>query len=150
MLKSTLTDTDKLLVEAISTMLQHDAKLGLRDELNRQDLNATERGFEYLHGNIDEMFALKAAESNFFESLCQAFNKVHCYKYLDDPTFTIAMEKELTAQGIPATERAKAANNIKQIIEELKAEKSDWAERDYGFNKDMAEIRRVSQPQQYK
>lgn len=143
--------TESLLVEAISTWLQHDAKLGLRSNLAQQEaLGSTERGYEYLHGQIDEMFAHRAAELLYCESACQAFNKVHCYKYVDDPTFLKAMDKELTAQGIPAEERRKAIGLVPQIIEELKAEKQAWHEADFGFNPNMDDIRRASQPQQYK
>ena len=51
-----LNDSEKLLVEAINTMLQHDAKLGLsvhdNDESNH--VSEIERGFQHLHGHITE------------------------------------------------------------------------------------------------
>jgi len=141
---------ENVIVEAIATWLQHDAKLGLRDHLAQQEkLGATERGFEYLHGQIDELFALKAAELTYCESACQAFNKVHCYKYVDDPTFLRAMDKELTAQGIPAEERRKALILVPTIIEQLMTEQQAWHEADFGLNPNMDEIRDISQPQQY-
>jgi len=134
-----LNDSEKLLVEAINTMLQHDAKLGLsvhdNDESNH--VSEIERGFQHLHGHITEMFALKAAESPFHDSLCQAFGKVHNYKYIDDPTFRIAMEKELLAQGIPLKERNKALDIVPAIVDDLKSDEEAWSEQNFGFNTEL-------------
>ncbi len=143
-----LNDTEKLLVEAINTMLQHDAKLGLSVHDNNgpsghqsgdgsDRTGEIERGFQHLHGHITEMFALKAAESPFHDSLCQAFGKVHNYKYIDDPTFKIAMEKELLAQGIPLEERKKALDIVPAIADELKSDEEIWSEQNFGFNPEL-------------
>jgi hypothetical protein len=103
----------------------------------------------YLHGQIDEMFALKATELTHHTGICASFNKVHSYKYLDDETFAEAMDKEMTAQGIPAAERRKALDFIPKIIKELSEEQAAWAERDFGFNHDLDAITQLIQPQQY-
>lgn len=146
----TLDQHERLLVEALDTLLQHDVQLGLKPHAKQLEaLGKAERGYEYLHGQIDEMFALKAAQLTFADSACQAFNKVHTYKYLDDESFPIAMEKELIAQGIPAEERKKAVGFIPAIIEELAGERDAWAEKDAGFNPKMSEIVKLSKPQQY-
>lgn len=144
-----LTKTEKMLCEAVDTMLQHDAKLGLKmhDSTDKR-LGETERGLEYLHGQIDDMFYLKAAELVHAEGVCQAFNKVHSYKYLDDPSFKTAMEKEMVAQAIPAEDRSKAVEFIPSIISELKSEQAEWAEKDFGFNPALDEIKEASKPEQ--
>lgn len=141
-----LNDAEKLLIEGIKSMLSHDAKLGLA----AHDLTAHshERGFEYLHGQIDEMFALKAAELTNADSVSSSFHKVHSYKYLDDPTFRTAMEKEMVSRAVPAEERTKALEFIPSIISELKKEQADWAEKDYGFADHMRAMTEVSQPEQ--
>ena len=56
-----LNKAERMVLEAVDTMLQHDAKLGLKmhDSTDKR-LGEAERGLEYLHGQIDEMFALKA------------------------------------------------------------------------------------------
>lgn len=144
-----LTAAERTLAEAIDTMLQHDAKLGLKiHDADDKRLGEAERGYEYLHGQIDEMFALKAAELVHAESVCQAFRKVHNYKYLDDPSFKTAMEKEMVAQAVPAEERTQALEFVPSIISELKADQAEWAEKDFGFNPKLDEIKEASQPEQ--
>lgn len=140
-----LNKKEQLLLEAIDSMLQQDAMLGL--SIHKTDDIVSWRGYEYLHNQIDEMFALKAADLTHSDGVCQAFRKVHSYKYLDDPSFKTAMEKEMVAQGIPSEERAKAANWIPAIIKELKDEQSEWAEKD-SFHPDLDEIKEMSQPEQ--
>lgn len=141
-----LTQNEQLVLEAINSLLQQDAKLGLAIHTNEFD--SAERGYEYLHGQIDEMFAIKAADLVHAESVCQAFHKVHNYKYLDDPTFKTAMEKEMVAVAVPAEERKKALGFIPSIISELKEERRAWSEKDAGFNPRLDEIKSVSKPAQ--
>ncbi len=146
-----LNKNEKLLVEAITSMLQQDAKLGLA--LHDQDpagqaAGKAERGFEYLHNQIDEMFMLKAAELTHAESVCQAFHKVHNYKYLDDHSFPEVMNREMLSTAVPAAERSQALGFIPKIIDELRGEQRAWAERDSGLSPHLDEIRRVSQPKQ--
>lgn len=144
-----LTNSEKILCEAIESMLQHDAKLGLKiHDTDHKRLGETERGYEYLHGQIDDMFGLKASELTHSESVCQAFRKVHNYKYLDDPAFKTAMEKEMVAQAVPAEERSKALGFVPVIISELKSDQAEWAEKDFGFNPKLDEIKEASQPEQ--
>jgi len=143
------TEDERTLLESIKTMLQHDAQLGLKmHSSDHEQSGRAERGYEYLHNQIDEMFALKAAELNHANGVCQSFTKVHSYKYLDDPTFLTAMEKEMVAQAVPAEERAKAAKFVPSIIKELKDDQAEWAEKDFGFNPKMDEIIDASQPEQ--
>ena len=111
-----LNKTDKLLLESIKGMLQQDSKLGL--DLHDDDkFHKNERGVEYLHEQIDDMFAVRAAELIHAESVCQAFRKVHNYKYLDDHTFLPAMDKEMISTAVPAEERRKALEFVPNIID---------------------------------
>jgi hypothetical protein len=145
----TLNKHEKLLVEAINSMLQQDAKLGLGiHDTEHSEAGTAERGYEYLHGQIDEMFALRAAELVHAEGVCQAFRKVHNYKYVDDPSFGTAMEKEMVAQAIPKEDRTKALDFVPKIIEELETERSEWCEKDFGFHPDLDEIKEASKPEQ--
>lgn len=137
-----LTKAEKLLAEAIDSMLKQDAKLGLA--IHDQDFDSAERGYEYLHNQIDEMFELKASDLTFSNSVNQAFRKVHSYKYIDDPSFKTAMEKELVAQAVPATERKKATDYLESIVEELKNERQIWNEKDSGFHPDLADIMEIN------
>jgi hypothetical protein len=147
--RSPLNKNEKALLEAIKSMLHDDSELGLsfhdKDEIEQQ---SEERAYEYLHNEIDDMFALKAADLIHSDAANQAFHKVHSYKYLDDPKFNVAVEKELVAQGVPAEERVKIVGFVDSIIKELQKEKKDWAEKDFGFNPHLDEIKQVSQPEQ--
>jgi len=142
-----LNKRERLLLEGIKSMLAQDAKLGL--SFHDQDKAAQgERGFEYLHEQIDDMFAVKAAELVHADSVCQAFHKVHSYKYLDDHSFRTAMEKEMVSTAVPAEERERALGFIGSIIDELRTEQREWAERDAGFHPSLDEVREASRPQQ--
>lgn len=132
---------EKQICEAIDTYLQHDAELGLQDREWEEESHT----FQFLHEQINEMFALKAAGMTHHDGICSAFRKVHNYKYVTDPTFSEAMRKELTAQAVPAEERDKALEFVPKIIEELKKEDS-FDEKDAGFNPNLDEIIGVSKP----
>lgn len=142
-----LNKNEKLLVEAINTMFTQEAKLGLslHDDDTQQK---AERNFQYLHEQIDDMFAVRAAELLHAESVCRAFRKVHGYKYLDDWTFPIVMDKEMVNNAVPVVERKKAIEFLPKIIDELRAEQSVWAEKDFGFNPALDEVRKTSKPKQ--
>ena len=143
-----LNEQEQLLVEAVKSYLQQDVQLGLaaheKDPFVKDSQD--ERGLEHLHNNINDLFAVKSAELDHTDAIRQAFNKVHSYKYLDDPSFATAMEKELVAQAVPAVERQKALDFIPKIIDEVSSD-DEWAEKDSGFNPNLEEIEEVSQPE---
>jgi hypothetical protein len=145
----TLNNEEQLVLEAIKSYLSQDAELGLsmHDKDKYSDMLTNERGFEHLHNNINDLFAVKSADLVHADAVRQAFAKVHSYKYLDDPSFTTAMEKEMVAQAVPANERATALSFIPKIIDQIKEENREWAEKDIGFNKNMEEIQSMSQPE---
>ena len=143
-----LDENEMLLVEAVKSYLQQDAELGLaaheKDPFIQQSQD--ERGLEHLHNNINDLFAVKSAELDHADAVRQAFNKVHSYKYLDDPSFPTAMEKEMVAQAVPAVERQKALDFIPKIVDEVSSD-NEWAEKDSGFNPNLEEIEAVSRPE---
>jgi hypothetical protein len=139
-----LNQDEKTLLEALEQMLKSDDKLGLAHHESPGEKDS-ERGFEYLHNNIDDSFAVKAAELVHADSVTKAFHSVHSYKYIDDITFGDAFSKELTAMAVPAVEREKAVKFVDDILEELR-EGHEFAEKDAGFNPDLEEIRAISQP----
>jgi hypothetical protein len=144
MQEGTMKKKEQMLCEALDTFLSHKAELGLQE----QDWEEESHTFQFLHEQINEMFALKAAGMNHNTGICSAFRKVHNYKYITDPTFNEAMRKELTGQAIPGDERDKALGFINKIIEEIKKEEGTWDERDAGFNPNLDEIIKVSNPGQ--
>lgn len=136
-----LNQDEQILAEAFETMLNSGDGLGLsrhKSELER--LGETESGPAYLHGEVDLMFHQKASELLHYDGACAAFAKVHSYKYIDDPTFEAAMNKELTAQGIPTEEREKALEVVVSIVEELRNDKGVANEQDAGWHPDLDEI----------
>lgn len=143
-----LSNNEKMIAEAIDSMLQQDAKLGLSIHDSTEDWNSEERGYEYLHNQVDDLFRLKAAELVHAESVSQAFGKVHNYKYIDDPSFPTAMEKEMVATAVPSEEREKALGFIPNIIKELREEQKQWSEKDFGYNPNLEDIREASRPEQ--
>lgn len=138
-----LNRNDKLLIEAIGNMLDQTDRLGLPDDL---DDFKEERGYEYLHNQVDDMFRLKAADLVHCESACAAFSKIHSYRYIDDANFVPAVESELRSMAMPKKEQEDVVKFIETIREELKKESGVWAERDAGFNPNLDEIIEVSKP----
>lgn len=140
-----LNQEEKALLEALNHLLKDGDELGLSHH-KVDELDVSERGFEYLHNNIDDSFAVKAAELLHADSVTKAFHSVHSYKYIDDPSFCDAFRKEMTGMAVPAQEREKACKFIDDIIEDLGG-MNEFAEKDAGFNPNMQEIKDVSQPE---
>lgn len=129
---------EKLLLEAVRGYLSaQDAALGLAAH---KDTEETSHFQWFQWEGIDDQFALKASDSPFFENLTSAFYAVHSYKYLDDPTFPIALDAELKSTGIPKNQRELAIKYVSEIIEDLQGKGEGWGERDAGWNPDMDEI----------
>lgn len=128
-----LDDTERLVVEAIGGLFNNSD-----DALGRTPHKETSHGFEFQWNSVEEMFALKSAKSTFHEELCGAFRDIHSYKYLDDPTFDVALVKRLTARGVPTEEIEKAKDYCKQIREQL--QKEDFQEKDAGWHPNLDEV----------
>lgn len=126
-----------LILEAYKTMLSLGDNLGVP---KATDAEKAERGYEYLHNEISEMYAQKVASLVHFDGVRSAFNKVHSYKYLDDPTFAGALRAEFKSQGIPADEQHTAIESVNKMLTELREEAKAWAEKDSGFHPDLDEV----------
>lgn len=141
-----LNEEESSLLEAFKTMLTTEDGLGLSNHSSKlKILGDTERGLEYLHNQIDQLFHQKSAELSHHTGICAAFTKIHSYKYLDDPTFEAAMAKEMMAQGIPIEEREAALEIIPKIIDELSVENERWSEQNAGWV-DVKAMEDVSDP----
>lgn len=143
-----MTEAETLLMEALKSYLDGKTKLGLESHDEALEDAKAERTVAYLHGHINELFAHKAAELTHYDGVKRAFSKIHGYKYITDPGFVRSMEKEMVATGIPGEERAKAAEFVPQIIEELGHDEM-WSEQDFGFHPDLKEIMEICQPEQH-
>jgi len=139
-----LNQNERALLEALQSMFKQDDELGLAHHDDKK-ADEAERGFEYLHNNIDDSFTVKAADLIHADSVIKAFHSVHSYKFIDDPTFLDAFKKEMTAMAVPAAEMAKADKFLMEILDDLRSEE-DFAEKDAGFNPELEEIRDISQP----
>lgn len=116
-----MTQTEVILLEAVKNLFDNNrTKLGIvapyHDEVSHR--------MQFQYENIRDMFSLKAINSTFYESLVSSFYNIHSYKFINDPTFPIALEKQMSAQGIPIEERQKALKYVKEIIEEVGDERA--------------------------
>ena len=127
-----MTNDEKAILEAISSLLHQDAKLGLPVE------NETSHTSQFRWEGIDDAFALKVSGSTFADAISSAFYAVHTHKYIDNPTFKLSFEKEMTARAIPTTERDQAIKYFDTMVEELS--KNKLSERDAGWNPQLDEI----------
>jgi hypothetical protein len=127
-----MTGKEKALLEAISTMLRQEAHLGL--PINSETSHTSQFRWE----GIDDAFSLKVAGSPFADSITSAFFAVHSHKYIDNPTFKLSFEKEMTARAIPTPERDQAVKYLEEMANELSSNK--LSERDAGWNPNMDEL----------
>ena len=134
-----MTENEMLLVEAVKSMFDQTAELGLKDH-DLEAVNSIEHSSEYLHSHIDNTFHLYTADLVHATGINAAFSKVHSYKYIDDPKFKTALEKDMVAQGIPKHEREKAVGFVTKIVKELNSSQKIWAEKDIGFNSELKDI----------
>lgn len=127
--------TERKLTEAIGNLFRNSrAKLGII----KTDQEEISHRYEAQWNDLEYKFALKTIDSPFSESLTGAFRDIHSYKYLEDPTFPIALKKRLSATGIPEREIQKAI----EILESLKDEKTQ--EKEIGWHPNMKEIKDVT------
>ena len=144
-----LNETERLLAEAIDTMLRHNPKLGLSFHDSTEE---TSHFTQFKHEQINEMFELETTDLVHHDGTCSAFGKVHSYKYIDDPKFIESLKKELSGQGIPEEEQSIAENAVINIIKKLAAEANipakDFDLQSAGWNPKLDKIKNASQPEQ--
>lgn len=127
-----LKKSERALFEAVSSMLQQDAKLGLpiSDE--------TSHDSQFRWEGIDDSYALKIADSPFADAINSAFFAVHSHKYIDHPTFKLSFEKEMSARAIPTEEIDQALKYFDELVDELSSKKP--SEQDAGWNSQIDDI----------
>jgi len=138
----TLNKDEKMLAEAIKNMLD-DTALGVDAHKDAGEERA--HTFTFLHEEIEQAFRLEAIDLEHHDDVCSAFSKIHSHKYLDDPSFALSFKKELSARAVPLEEQEAALKVMGKVIDKLLAEKN---EKDEGWNPDLDEIIKASQPQQ--
>lgn len=138
----TMSVNEKMLAEAIASMFGDMASLGISPTKNDDVSHLSQFKYE----DINELFASKITKLVHFEPICAAFRKVHSYKYIDDPLFSVAFEHNLKSMAVPANEMAASQKAWLKMVEELMDEIGD--ERSAGFHPDLDEIQKVSKPPQ--
>jgi len=101
-------------LKAISSMLQHDL-LGL----DIHDQKETSHHSQFRWEELANAFRLKCAKSPFCDSISAAFRKTHDYKYIDNPTFKLALETDMKSMGLPNNVREEALRYVDELIKEL-------------------------------
>jgi SOS response regulatory protein OraA/RecX len=137
-----LKKNEKLVLEAIQNCLD-DVALGVKAHKDQDEERA--HTFTFLHEDIEQAFRLETINLDHYENVASAFSKIHSHRYLDDPRFALSFQKEMTARAVPIQESEKAMAALEKIRNKFL---DDQNERDGGFNPDMADIIKVSQPQQ--
>jgi len=121
-----LKSNEKKVLKAISSMLSHDL-LGL----DVHEGEETSHHSQFRWEEIASAFRLKCAKSPYCESMAAAFRKTHDYKYIDHPTFKLAMEADMRSMGLPRHVIEQALGYVDGIVNELK--ESMPSEKDAGW-----------------
>jgi hypothetical protein len=124
-----MNSNEKMLLEAIGNMLQQKAKLGLA----AHDPKETSHNTEFEWEGLEDMLNIKTQDLTFHDAITSAFKMVHSYKFIDDPKFNIALEKELESRAVPPNEITKTIDIIQTMRDSLKS----GNERSHGWNQDM-------------
>jgi len=128
---------EKLLVEAMKNLLD-------QDDLGRIDNDYSERSHhvQFQWEDINDSFALKVKDSDFFDALNAAFYKIHSYKWIDDTTFDKAFTKELEAQGTPWDDIELGLKALEDVRNKYTKDSNENA---VGWAENLDEIERVTQ-----
>ena len=137
-----LSKPEAIIAEAIKNMLD-DAALGVTAHKSKDDERA--HMFTFLHEEIEQAYRLAVINLGHHDDVCSAFSKIHSHKYLDDPGFALSFKKELSARAVPLEEQVTALKAIDKIAKKMLGETN---EKDAGWNPDLDEIIKISQPQQ--
>jgi len=137
-----LNESERTIAEAIKNMLD-DTALGVNAHKDSEDERANT--FTFLHEEIEQAYRLATISLEHHDSICSAFSKIHSYKYLNDPSFALSFKGELASRGVPLEECTKALETVGKMIDKHLKNSN---ERDAGWNPDLDEIIKASQPPQ--
>lgn len=134
-----LKDNEKAIFEAVSNMLQQDAKLGLAIHKGPNGFNkTTDHHSQFKWEGINDLFTLKMSNTPFRDAITSAFYAVHSHKYIDCPTFKVSLERELKSRGVPTNDRELAFKTLDKLVKDLSSDNP--SEQDAGWNPNMDEI----------
>jgi hypothetical protein len=136
-------DAEKLLLEAVASLLDQQAKLGLAYHKPPQEEKESSHFVQFQHETIGDMYQLAVLESRFASAITAAFGKVHGHKYVDDPTFKIDLDTELRSMGVPGEAREAALTAVDKILKEMR-DGAAWSERDAGWHPNLDEIKELT------
>ena len=153
---------EKILIEAVGNLLSADNLGFVEDCVDPKGAHHVQFQFE----EINDEFALKVKDSNFFENLTSTFRKIHSYKWISEPintqkdprnetyvtypggnhraSFIEAFISDLRSQGVPTEEISKGV----EAIEELQKKYGDGinkSESDVGYPENLDDIRKSIQ-----
>lgn len=140
---------EKTILEAIAGQLSDRALLGIQptgDEVSHTSQFKYESIRDEFAKEINKKKGLMAEVDGqwtdlwvaFYDSLNAAFNAVHAYKYIDNPSFIISFEAQCKSMAIPTQLRTESCEIIKKIVKELSSKNP--SERDAGFNPHLNKI----------
>jgi hypothetical protein len=135
-----MNNPENALLEAIHNLF-HDSSELLGIAKGKPDEEISHR-FEHQWNAIEYSYAMKSVDSPFHESLSSAFHDIHSYKYLNDPTFAIALDKRLSAIGVPIEERKNAIEYLDDVIKEFGGK--NFEEKESGWHPQLDEIAKMT------
>jgi hypothetical protein len=139
---------EQMLAEAVRCMFGNDpATLGI---IKGKPISDPTSRMPHQYEHIQELFALKVADSVFYESLRSAFYDIHSYKYINDPKFCNSLTARLKSIGIPHSEIRKACDMVEEIKKELgdkggKWDTTKWNEGAAGWHRNLEGVKASSQ-----
>jgi len=119
---------EKLLLEAISNMLDDKTKLGLSfhkiPERGKGESNEKSHNVQFRWEDIEDTMRLKLnadPKITMYEAISGAFFHTHSYKNIDDPDFVLCFKKQMSGAGnsVPLVEQEIALKHLDSIIREF-------------------------------
>lgn len=101
------------------------------------DNDETSHHSQFRWEGIDDAFNLKMAGSPHKDAVTSAFYAVHTYKYLDDPTFKLSLERDLRQRAVPDNEIQNAMKHVDTLVTELG---KNPGERDSGWSPNLKDL----------
>jgi len=117
---------EKKFLKAVESMLNHDL-LGL----DVHDVEESSHHSQFRWEEVANAFRLKCVKSPYCESMAAAFRKTHDYKYIDHPTFKLAMEADMRSMGLPRHVMDLALKYVDELVNDLSESKP--SEKDAGW-----------------
>jgi len=145
---------EKLLVEAVRSMLSDRAKLGLAFHGEPEERSHM---VQFQQQGTEDMFRIKInkPEITHYEAVSGAFFHTHSYRNLDDPQFELAFRKQMSGMTVPPDQQDLAVKYLGELRNELEMPVRDTGRRIDMFSASAEEangaahvddLREVTQP----